>query len=396
MERGEWEDDPEYPCAPLPAHERSWRHPSEHGASQWVLSEPPLVVGRGLTLVTGTIGAVLAVGLLWVMIPHNNRGGGVAAQGSTALRIPGVETTVFRQSTAAAITNSPLTTMSSLVVATATTALTGTATTIAGTAESSASPTTRVERATTTVAVLQPQMAIAVALVRGHFVATTAASVGDASNVTVQLPSGENVAGTVYSVDQGSGIAIISVPDGVVTVPMTPSVAPIPTDAAVVLTPDPWPVSVWRGATGTQITADPNIRLAEGALVMDSDSGLIGMCTMGADGVHVVEAGSMLDAINEAIASEAPVWLGVKVASDVAGNLTVLSVDADGPSARAGVQTGSVIRRIDGVAVSTMDALRSGLLAHKPGDTATLSVVPPGATEQVDVAITLTPNPGAL
>lgn len=393
VERGEWHDDPEYPHAPLPAHERSWRHPSEQGASQWVLSEPPLVVGRGLTLVTGTIGVVLAVGLLWLMIPHNNRGGGVAAQGSTTLRNPGVESST-RQSTAAAITNSPITTMSSLVVAGATTTVVGTATTIAASG-SGASPTTRVEQPTTT-AVLQLQTAMAVALVPGHFVATTAASVGEALNVTVQLPSGENVAGTVYSVDQSSGIAVISLPDGVTTTPMSRSIAPIPTDAAVVLTPAPSPVSVWRDATGTQVTADPDIQLPEGALVMDADSGLIGMCTIDTDGVHVVEARSLLDAINEAIANEAPVWLGVKVGSDDAGNLTVMSVDADGPSALAGVQIGSVIRGIDGVTVTTLDALRSGLLAHKPGDVATLSVVPPGATVPVDVAITLTPNPGAL
>jgi S1-C subfamily serine protease len=153
---------------------------------------------------------------------------------------------------------------------------------------------------------------------------------------------------------------------------------------------------VWRGDTGAQITADPSIHLDEGALVLDSDSRLIGMCTMAADGVHMVEAGSILAAINDAIASEAPVWLGVTVGADADGNLTILAVDADGPSALAGVQAGSVIRAIDGVAVTTYDALRSGLLAHKPGETAMLSIVPPGATGPVDVTVTLTPNPGAL
>src|SRR4051812_24727198 len=87
VERGEWEDDPEYPNAPLPAHERTWRHPSEQGATQWVRSEPPLVVGRGLSVATGTVGAVLAVGLLWLMIPNDNKGGGVAVQGSTTVRV---------------------------------------------------------------------------------------------------------------------------------------------------------------------------------------------------------------------------------------------------------------------------------------------------------------------
>ena len=226
--------------------------------------------------------------------------------------------------------------------------------------------------------------------------ATTAASVGTESNITVQLPSGENVVGTVYSIDQITGIAVVSLPSGVDTSPMTPSETQIPTDAAVVLTPKPSPVSVWRGDTGTQITADPSIRLGEGAIVLDTDGHLIGLCTMAPDGVHVVDAGSILAAINDAIASEAPVWLGMTVGADADGNLTVVAVDADGPSALAGVQAGSAIRSIDGVAVTTLDALRRGLLLHKPGETALLSIVAPGAAGPVDVTVTLTPNPGAL
>ena len=98
MERGEWDDEAEYPSGPLPAHERTWRHPSEQGATAWVQSEPPLVVGRGLSVATGTVGVVLAVGLLWVMVPHDNRsGGGVAAQSSTSLRSTAAESFVARQ-----------------------------------------------------------------------------------------------------------------------------------------------------------------------------------------------------------------------------------------------------------------------------------------------------------
>src|SRR5215216_79232 len=55
--------------APLPPHERTWRHPSELGAAQWIATEPPIVIGRGLTAVTGAIGLILATGLLWAMLP---------------------------------------------------------------------------------------------------------------------------------------------------------------------------------------------------------------------------------------------------------------------------------------------------------------------------------------
>ena len=61
MSRSDWDDDEQYEVAPLPAHERVWRHPSEMGEQAWLHSEPPLAIGRGLTMATGTIGCVLAL-----------------------------------------------------------------------------------------------------------------------------------------------------------------------------------------------------------------------------------------------------------------------------------------------------------------------------------------------
>jgi hypothetical protein len=58
-----------YPPAPVPAHERTWRHPSEVGQAQWAMSEPPLVIGRGLLVVTGAISCVLGAAALWLMLP---------------------------------------------------------------------------------------------------------------------------------------------------------------------------------------------------------------------------------------------------------------------------------------------------------------------------------------
>jgi hypothetical protein len=108
VERGEWDEEPDYPRAPLPAHERQWRHPSEQGAYVWDRSEPPLVVGKGLSVATGTVGAVLAIGLLWLMVPHSNRnGGGVAEVSSTVHALGGSEASVPRQ------TNLPLSIVSS-------------------------------------------------------------------------------------------------------------------------------------------------------------------------------------------------------------------------------------------------------------------------------------------
>ena len=69
-----------YGPAPLPAHERRWRHPSEIGQAAWVLTEPPVAIGRGLLVTTGAIGCMLGIAVLWLLVPV---GGGLAPIGGT-------------------------------------------------------------------------------------------------------------------------------------------------------------------------------------------------------------------------------------------------------------------------------------------------------------------------
>lgn len=62
-------DDSRFDAAPLPPHERVWRHPSEVGEITWRKSEPPLTIGRGLLFTTGAIGGLLALAVLWTTLP---------------------------------------------------------------------------------------------------------------------------------------------------------------------------------------------------------------------------------------------------------------------------------------------------------------------------------------
>ncbi len=71
-------DDGAYPPAPLPAHERTWRHPSEMGEAMWTHTEPPITIGRGLLITTGAIGGLLSIAVLWAMLPSAGRGGTAA------------------------------------------------------------------------------------------------------------------------------------------------------------------------------------------------------------------------------------------------------------------------------------------------------------------------------
>ena len=61
--------EPEYPAAPLPAHERRWRHPSELGHAEWVQSEKAVGLGRGLVVTSGAIGCILGLAVVWLMVP---------------------------------------------------------------------------------------------------------------------------------------------------------------------------------------------------------------------------------------------------------------------------------------------------------------------------------------
>ncbi len=69
----------------------------------------------------------------------------------------------------------------------------------------------------------------------------------------------------------------------------------------------------------------------------------------------------------------------------------IVSVESGTPAAKAGLKAGDVIATIDGKSVTTADALRAAIAAHKPGDTVKLGVVS-GSTRKV-VTVTLTSRP---
>ncbi len=75
MEASEWDEPPDgdapavYPPAPLPLHERTWRHPSELGLREpFVIPPTPARrVNRGLLVAAGVAGVACAVGLALLM-----------------------------------------------------------------------------------------------------------------------------------------------------------------------------------------------------------------------------------------------------------------------------------------------------------------------------------------
>jgi S1-C subfamily serine protease len=71
----------------------------------------------------------------------------------------------------------------------------------------------------------------------------------------------------------------------------------------------------------------------------------------------------------------------------------VRSVAAASPAAAAGLQAGDVISAIDGQAVDDPQALVDAITARQPGDTITLTVTRMGATEPLEIEVTLGENP---
>ena len=69
-----------------------------------------------------------------------------------------------------------------------------------------------------------------------------------------------------------------------------------------------------------------------------------------------------------------PAFLGLNVAVDTKGRLAVAEVADDSPAAKAGVQSGDLLLKLDGLAVGSDDTLHELLRGKAPGDAVKLSV----------------------
>jgi S1-C subfamily serine protease len=430
VERGEWESESDYPRAPLPAHERTWRHPSEVGRENWVQTEPTLVVGRGLSVATGTIGAILAVGLLWLMIPRHNEGGVAVEESTTSARTQS-SPPLSREASSAppSLQGSSGTAATSAPAAATTTSIQPTSpTSVAASALSSTTqlvsrpvPTLVIDRGGVEEAV----PAIAVSLRTGHYIVTTAAAVDGRSDLSVQLPSGETVTGTVVSVDAASGAAVLVVDMEIENSSFEPSALTVSAEGTIVATPDGEAVRLWADETGTQISYQSGSVPGEGVPVIDADGRLMGLCTQNSSGVHLVGVNALMTALEGAEAAEgiatttttgtsttgtagsatsttmvassppnpALSRLGVRLQVTDTGAVMVTEVSVGGPAALAGIQIGDVVTAVDGKTTTDIAGLGSAVSAHAIGDTVIITVLHLGATAATDVAVTLTEKP---
>jgi S1-C subfamily serine protease len=343
------------------------------GEQAWVAGEPPLTIGRGLTAATGAIGGLLALAVLWTMLPtHAGRSAGVSVRSTVANSASLAPSSAALVETTTSSRSSTSTTAA--VQATVTTGLVTASTDVA--LHEQPVPTYSVEQHLVTG--LAPGAgAIAVAVDNGGLVITTAGAVETGDVVDLRLPDGGIEQAQVLLVDPSSGLAVLA-HDTPAAAPFTVAPALVPgdvlsfygvADVTTVVLPDG---TVDTASLAPTVT-DAN--LPEGTPVVNQRGELVALCSHGRGGPLLVSLAG-LDQLQRALAAGASdrVWVGVMIGNDAAAGLVVDTLDPSGPAADAGVQPGDVIVTADGVPVPDTTALGGVLASHQPGDTITLVV----------------------
>ena len=408
MDRSEGDDDELYPDAPVPAHERGWRHPSEMGQAAWVNSEPPLTIGRGLSAATGAMGALLAVAVLWAVVPtHAGRGVGVSAvatttatdsttPGSSTVRPPSTtaltlvdttgttDTTHTTDITATTGTSSPSTTLEPSTTRPATSTTVAVTTTVD--VEHPSSATYQIEQAT-------PQLpnAVAVAISDGTLVLTTANAVNRGDNVALLTDNGDYEPAHVLMIDTADDLAVLSAEQPTSTPAL--HIADSMVKGDVLTFYDDQHSAVVVGDGGSVQPPWPLDRLREGTPVLNQRGELVALCTRGDDGMRLVML-SKLDSLRSTLAAEAAsrrVWMGITFGQRP-NSLRIQAVAAMGPAANAGVRAGDVVVAVDGRTVTSRTTYAAALQGRHPGDAIRLSVRSADGSQR-DVTVLLVAPP---
>jgi hypothetical protein len=370
VERSDWSDDDAlepgaYPPAPLPPHERSWRHPSELGTANWSHLDPPLTIGRGLLIATGAIGGLLSIAVLWAMLPSAGRG---------SLASPTAVTSTAND--LAALVSSPRadTLVASTLARSGSTVLTSvpraTTSVPARSTPSSVVTSTLDPRDRTQDDDDLPPVAVAVG---DTMVITTARAAQGHTFVTVTGSDGQPHDVTVLMVDRDLGVAVLSPEAAAMTASYAIAPAAADGDAVTVLTSAPISTNVHVDAKG-RLTIDAwDKSIAEGTPVVNANGLLVGMCSHGASGpmlVNVANLASLLDTKPQ----PAGAWLGIHIVDSAAGP-DIDGIDPTGPAGQAGMVVGDVITAVDGASVATIDDLKNAVAAHASGDTVVVTVL---------------------
>ena len=381
MEWNEGTNDDGYPVAPVPSHERVWRHPSEIGQAQWVRTEPPLTVGRGLVAATTTFGGLLTIAVVWAMWP------------STGSEVTAISTVATIVDVAAAEGEPSLTTSSiGLIEPTRNSTPVSAPPTRAAPAITIDSATT--DPISTEVGVTATQVpavsveTIVAALPRAAAVAidddtvmlvTTAVAVGDRAEMQVTFDGVAAVDVAVVFVDDRRGLAVLSADAEVVAglTPLALQSTPNSIDTVTALADTDSPLALVSDADGrTWVTGWDTAGVsatAEGMPLVDDAGLLVGLCMHSDDRMLLVPVDRLGDLQSSQEPTAAP-WMGIVLDTAAGDALTIGFVDPAGPAAIGGLRGGDVIVAVDNLPVLTQGELDATLRNRQPGDVVAVTV----------------------
>ncbi len=243
---------------------------------------------------------------------------------------------------------------------------------------------------------------VAVALMPGHYVVTTAAAARGREGFMVQLPSGETVVGAVVSVDVANGTAVLSITADIDMALIEASETEPSDGGFMVMVPEATAASLWVDDRGTQVGYVGEARTTgEGSVVLDGFGRLVGLCTKSIDGVQLVTVEALIGALERATSASSPPWMGITADVDQDGRVIVTNVGVGGPAATAGVQIGDIIAGIDGHPLADLEALRAAIGTRLAGDTIELTMTrqtvdPTPMTTPIKLSVTLGQHPSSI
>lgn len=402
-EPGDEPDDSSYPAAPLPPHERAWRHPSEIGERTWIATEPPLVIGRGLLTLTGAVGGILCLAVLWAMLPPTARRdvtalSTVTLQGDSSWVTFSVQTTIIGggQTAPADSTDIPSSAATTLRI------LTRPTTVLVATTSGAAQQTTST---TGTDPIANQSPAVAVALAGSDLVVTTALAAGAGDQIRISVAGGSVANGQVIAIDEASGLAVVALDSALEIQSFEISAGAASGDMVTMLGDTPQQMQLVIDQDSGSMTLDDavyaesdptGLELIEGTPIVDQSGRLLGLCTHGANGplmVRVDDIENLLRVTEQFTQRDA--WLGVLLNNDPTGALTLAAVDPAGPANASGLVAGDRILSVDDSSLTSPQMLIDLLAAQHPGNTITVQVVHADGTN-ASISVVLGAKPDSL
>lgn len=363
MNSEDWDDDePDYPRAPLPPHERTWRHPSELGPLVDYRMPPSRRVPRLALVGAGVASVVLVAGLVQLLAPRG--GSRVVSVASES-----IDGAVQPQSAVTPTTNKHP--RSGSVPKSARNRRLG--------------ALTKRAKSLSTLMLADAQRA-AVAVGDGRHAFTVASALVTDEELQVFVTKGVSVRARVVSVNAETNLAVLEL-EQVVT--------GIARQVAYDRPEDGDHVMVGSGAndayvriTPLGLTLETSAAANEGEPVVDERGKLVGLISRGADGSLQLVTIPRLAAL-QATVLVIDVWLGLSFEPD---SLTVAEAQPDAPATLAGILPGDSLTAIDGTALSSIDDLWLALAQLQAGQTVTLEYSREGGAMSAEVTLASRPS----